>query len=83
MIEIFNRSHYENVLATKVNPAWILNERIPGYDSVEKMDAIVLGRTLREHQRHRKAPLSERHAHLEVFLERVEGGAKRTVSLAD
>ena len=38
MIEIFNRSH-ENVLATKVNPAWVLNERIPGYDSVEKMDA--------------------------------------------
>lgn len=38
MIEIFNRSHYENVLATKVNPQWILNERIPGYDSVEKID---------------------------------------------
>lgn len=39
MIEIFNRSHYENVLATKVNPQWIMNERIPGYDSVEKIDA--------------------------------------------
>lgn len=38
MIEIFNRSHYENVLATKVNPQWILNERIPGYGSVEKID---------------------------------------------
>lgn len=38
MIEIFNRSHYENVLATKVNPQWILNERIPGYESVEKID---------------------------------------------
>ena len=38
MIEIFNRSHYENVLATKVNPAWILNERIPGYGSVDKID---------------------------------------------
>ena len=38
MIEIFNRSHYENVLATKVNPAWILNERIPGYGAVEKID---------------------------------------------
>lgn len=38
MIEIFNRSHYENVLATKVNPQWILNERIPGYNSVEKID---------------------------------------------
>ncbi len=39
MIEIFNRSHYENVLATKVNPEWILNERIPGYGKVEKIDA--------------------------------------------
>ena len=38
MIEIFNRSHYENVLATKVNPQWILNERIPGYGSVGKID---------------------------------------------
>lgn len=38
MIEIFNRSHYENVLATKVNPHWILNERIPGYDAVHRID---------------------------------------------
>ena len=38
MIEIFNRSHYENVLTTKVNPEFILNERIPGYDSVDKID---------------------------------------------
>lgn len=38
MIEIFNRSHYENVLATKVNPQWILNERIPGYGSVDDID---------------------------------------------
>lgn len=38
MIEIFNRSHYENVLATKVNKQWILNERIPGYGNVENID---------------------------------------------
>lgn len=38
MIEIFNRSHYENVLVTKVNPQFILNERIPGYQSVEQID---------------------------------------------
>lgn len=38
MIEIFNRSHSENVLAIKVNPEWILNERIPGFDSVDKID---------------------------------------------
>ncbi len=38
MIEIFNRSHYENVLATKVNPNLILNENLPSIDSVDKID---------------------------------------------
>ena len=38
MIEIFNRSYYENVLATKVNPSFILNENLPGIDSVDKID---------------------------------------------
>ena len=38
MIEIFNRSHYENVLATKVNPSFILNENLPGINSVDKID---------------------------------------------
>lgn len=36
VIEIFNRSHYENVLATKVNPQFLMNERIPGLDNIEK-----------------------------------------------
>ena len=38
IIQISNRSHYVNVLATKVNPEWILNERIAGIDSVDKID---------------------------------------------
>jgi len=38
MIEIFNRSHYENVLVTKVHPEWILGERIPGINSVKDID---------------------------------------------
>ena len=38
MIEIFNRSHYENVLVTKVNPRLILNENLPEIDSVDKID---------------------------------------------
>lgn len=32
---IFNRTHYENVLVTRVHPQYILNENIPGIDSVE------------------------------------------------
>lgn len=37
-IGIFNRSHYENVLATKVNPQFLLNEKLPDIDSPEKAD---------------------------------------------
>lgn len=37
-IGVFNRSHYENVLITKVHPQYILSENIAGYDSVEKID---------------------------------------------
>lgn len=32
---VFNRTHYENVLVTRVHPEYILNENIPGIDSVE------------------------------------------------
>lgn len=38
MIEIFNRSHYENVLVTKVNPQYLMNENVPGLDKPEKAD---------------------------------------------
>jgi PPK2 family polyphosphate:nucleotide phosphotransferase len=37
-IGIHNRSHYENVLVCNVHPEYILNERIPGYDDVSKVD---------------------------------------------
>lgn len=37
-IAIHNRSHYENVLVTKVHPEWILNENIPGVDNAKKVD---------------------------------------------
>lgn len=37
-IAIHNRSHYENVLVTKVHPEYILNENIPGIDSLKKID---------------------------------------------
>jgi PPK2 family polyphosphate:nucleotide phosphotransferase len=32
---VFNRTHYENVLVTRVNPQFILNENIPGIEKVE------------------------------------------------
>lgn len=32
---VFNRTHYENVLITRVHPEYIVNENIPGIDRVE------------------------------------------------
>ncbi len=37
-IGIFNRSYYENVLICKVHPELILNEKLPGINSVDKVD---------------------------------------------
>ncbi len=37
-IGIFNRSHYENVLVTKVHPEYILGEQIPGIESLENIN---------------------------------------------
>ncbi len=38
MISIFNRSHYEEVLVTRVHPEYILGQNIPGIDSIDKVD---------------------------------------------
>lgn len=35
---VFNRTHYENVLVTKVHPEYILGENIPGVDSLEDVN---------------------------------------------
>lgn len=37
-IGIFNRSHYENVLVTKVHPEFILKENIPGINSLKDIN---------------------------------------------
>jgi PPK2 family polyphosphate:nucleotide phosphotransferase len=37
-IGLFNRSHYENVLITKVHPEFILNENLPGINSIRDID---------------------------------------------
>ncbi len=34
-ISIFNRSHYENVLVTRVHPEYVVNEKLPGIEKPE------------------------------------------------
>ncbi len=38
MVGIFNRSHYENVLVTRVHPEYILNENLPGIKAIADID---------------------------------------------
>ena len=38
MFGIFNRSHYENVLVTRVHPEYILNENLPDIKTVKDID---------------------------------------------
>ncbi len=37
-IGIFNRSHYENVLVTKVHPEYILSEKLPEINKIDKVN---------------------------------------------
>ena len=34
-LAIFNRTHYENILVTRVHPEYIMNENLPGIEKVE------------------------------------------------
>ncbi|NQZ45647.1 MAG: polyphosphate kinase 2 family protein [Flavobacteriaceae bacterium] len=45
---VFNRTHYENVLVTKVHPSYILGENIPGIDSIADIDADFWGKRYRQ-----------------------------------
>jgi len=36
---VFNRSHYENVLVTRVHPEYLLNENLPGIEDVKDIPA--------------------------------------------
>ncbi len=45
---VFNRTHYENVLVTRVHPEYLLNEKLPGIESVEDVDSSFWERRYRQ-----------------------------------
>jgi PPK2 family polyphosphate:nucleotide phosphotransferase len=48
MFGIFNRSHYENVLVTRVHPEYILNENLPGIKTTQDIDNIFWERRFKQ-----------------------------------
>lgn len=50
-IAIHNRSHYENVLITRVHPEYILNEKLPGISAVADIDEAFWKRRLKQIRR--------------------------------
>lgn len=53
-IAIHNRSHYENVLVTRVHPELILNEHLPGVERVEQIDKSFWERRFEQINRYEK-----------------------------
>lgn len=53
-IGIFNRSHYENVLVTRVHPEYILSENIPGVERVDQIDEAFWKRRFKQINRFEK-----------------------------
>ncbi|RAW01426.1 polyphosphate kinase 2 family protein [Pseudochryseolinea flava] len=53
-IAIHNRSHYENVLVTRVHPEYILGERLPGIHKVDDIDEKFWEKRLKQINRYEK-----------------------------
>ncbi|MEO5602345.1 MAG: polyphosphate kinase 2 family protein [Cyclobacteriaceae bacterium] len=53
-IAIHNRSHYENVLVTRVHPEYVLKENIPGIESLKNIDKAFWERRYKQIRRFEK-----------------------------
>jgi PPK2 family polyphosphate:nucleotide phosphotransferase len=53
-IGIFNRSHYENVLVTRVHPEYILNENLPGIATIKDITPAFWKKRLKQINRFEK-----------------------------
>jgi PPK2 family polyphosphate:nucleotide phosphotransferase len=68
MVGIFNRSHYENVLVTRVHPEFILNENLPGIKSVADIDGTFWEKRFRQINRFEKTLVDNGTVILKFYL---------------
>ena len=71
-IGIFNRSHYEEVVALRVHPEWLAAQHLPD----QRHRRRPVGRPLRRHQRVRAAPRPHRRDDRQVLPPRLQGRAE-------
>lgn len=67
-IGIFNRSHYENVLVTKVHPEYLMAENLPGIASVKDIDDKFWERRYKQINRFEKNLVENGTTILKIFL---------------
>ena len=75
-IGIFNRSHYEEVVALKVHPEWLEPAAAPA----RRARRALLAGALRGHQHLRAPPRQDRDEDRQVLPPRLEGGAEASAS---
>lgn len=68
MVGIFNRSHYENVLVTRVHPEYILNENLPGIKEVKNIDKSFWERRFKQINQFEKTMVDNGTVILKFFL---------------
>jgi PPK2 family polyphosphate:nucleotide phosphotransferase len=68
MVGIFNRSHYENVLVTRVHPEYILNENLPGIKAVTDIDKSFWDRRFKQINHFEKTVVDNGTVILKFFL---------------
>ena len=67
-IAIHNRSHYENVLVTRVHPEYILSEQLPGVETVKDVDKKFWEERFRQIRRFEKSLASNGMVIIKFFL---------------
>jgi PPK2 family polyphosphate:nucleotide phosphotransferase len=68
MVGIFNRSHYENVLVTRVHPEYILNENLPEIKAVTDIDKSFWEKRFKQINRFEKTLVENGTVILKFFL---------------